>query len=78
MPRSLRSCYETINACLEELSKIHGGKRGECHRVAGAMAAQLRFGRIDDIFQVGLHESLTEHIEKTRELGDHIANLYMR
>lgn len=78
MPRSLRSCYDTITQCLDELSQIHGGKRGECHRLAGAMASQLRFGRIADIFQAGLHEHLTEHIEKTRNLGDQIANLYMR
>lgn len=78
MPRSLRSCYDTITQCLDELSQIHGGKRGEAHRLAGAIAAQLRFGRIADIFQAGLHEHLTEHIEKTSELGDNIANLYMR
>ena len=78
MPRSLRACYDNIVGCLEELSKIHGGKRGECHRQAGAIAAHLRFGRIEDIFQTGLHEALTEHIDKTRELGDEIANLYMR
>jgi uncharacterized alpha-E superfamily protein len=78
MPRSLRSCYDTITGCLDELSKIHGGKRGECHRLAGAIASKLRFGRIEDIFQAGLHEHLTEHIEQTSLLGDQIANLYMR
>jgi len=78
MPRSLRSCYDVVTQCLDELSKIHGGKRGECHRMAGATAAKLRFGRIEDIFQAGLHEELTEHIEQTSVLGDRIANLYMR
>ncbi|MEZ6023949.1 MAG: alpha-E domain-containing protein [Hyphomonadaceae bacterium] len=78
MPRSLRACYDAINECLEELSKAHGGKRGECHRRAGAIAAELRFGRISDIFQTGLHETLTAHIERASELGDQIANLYMR
>lgn len=78
MPRSLRSCYDTVTQCLDELSAIHGGKRGECHRLAGGIASRLRFGRISDIFQSGLHEHLTELIEKTSELGDEIANLYMR
>jgi uncharacterized alpha-E superfamily protein len=78
MPRSLRACYDNINQCLEELAKIHGGKRGEAHRQAGAIAAELRFGRISDIFQTGLHETLTAHIDRARELGDQIANLYMR
>jgi len=78
MPRSLRSCYETITLALDELAKSHGGRRGECHRLAGAIAAELRFGRISDIFQAGLHETLTLHIDRARELGDQISNLYMR
>jgi len=78
MPRSLRACYDNITICLDELANAHGGRRGECHRLAGAIAAELRYGRIGDIFQSGLHEALTEHIERTAELGDHIAALYMR
>lgn len=78
MPRSLRACYDSITACLDELARIHGGKRGECHRQAGAIAAELRYGRISDIFQSGLHERLTDYIDRTRELGDQITNLYMR
>lgn len=78
MPRSLRACYDIVTECLDELSRIHGGKRGECHRIAGAISSGLRFGRIADIFQSGLHEHLTDQIEKAQELGDEIANLYMR
>jgi uncharacterized alpha-E superfamily protein len=78
MPRSLRACYDNITICLDELSRVHGGKRGECHRQAGAIAAELRFGRISDIFQAGLHERLTDYIDRTKELGGQIANLYMR
>ena len=33
------------------IASMHGGKRGECHRLAGAVASQLRYGRIGDIFQ---------------------------
>ncbi|PZO48870.1 MAG: hypothetical protein DCF16_15605 [Alphaproteobacteria bacterium] len=78
MPRSLRACYDHITYCLDQLAEIHGGKRGEAHRLAGAIAAELRFGRISDIFQTGLHETLTTYIDRTKELGDQISNLYMR
>jgi len=78
MPRSLRACYDNITGCLDELARIHGGKRGEAHRQAGAIASELRYGRISDIFQTGLHERLTDYIDRTRELGDQIASLYMR
>jgi uncharacterized alpha-E superfamily protein len=78
MPRSLRACYDDITACLETIATDHGGARGECHRLAGAMVAQLRFGRIDDIFQHGLHEHLTEFIDRTATLGEQIHSFYMK
>lgn len=78
MPRSLRSCYDDVAACLDAISTAHGGTRGECHRRAGAVAAKLRYARIDDIFQSGLHEYLTEMIDQTAELGDQIHAFYMK
>lgn len=78
MPRSLRACYDAITECLDEIAAVHGGRRGECHRLAGAIASQLRYGRIGDIFQSGLHEHLTQQIERAAELGDQIAAHYMR
>ncbi|MEJ0060257.1 MAG: alpha-E domain-containing protein [Terricaulis sp.] len=78
MPRSLRACYDDITYCLDTIATDHGGARGECHRLAGAMVAQLRFGRIDDIFQHGLHEHLTEFIDRTATLGEQIHSFYMK
>ena len=69
MPRSLLSCYEQIIRHLDLLAEAYGGKRGECHRLAGEMHARLRYGRIQDIFQSGLHEFLTEFIERSIMLG---------
>jgi len=78
MPRSLRRCYDEITASLDEISRIHGGRRGECHRAAGSIAAELRYGRIADIFQAGLHERLTDIIDRTADLGGEISAFYMR
>jgi uncharacterized alpha-E superfamily protein len=78
MPRSLRACYDQITMCLDALASDHGGGRGECHRLAGAIAAQLRFGRIEDIFQSGLHEHLEQMTERTAELGDAVHAFYMK
>jgi len=77
MPRSLRSCYAQITRYLDLLAERYGSKRGECHRQAGETDARLRFGRIDDIFQGGLHEFLTEFIDDTRRLGGEIAKFYL-
>jgi uncharacterized alpha-E superfamily protein len=78
MPRSLRSCFDQVVRHLDELAEIYGGRRGECHRLAGQLAARLRYGRIADIFQRGLHEFLAEFIEQTALLGREVTALYIR
>lgn len=77
MPRSLRSCYDEISEHLDALAGRYGGKRGECHRLGGEIHARLRYGRIRDIFQIGLHEFLTEFIDRTILLGSEINHLYL-
>jgi uncharacterized alpha-E superfamily protein len=77
MPRSLRACYDDIVYCLDALAD-DDGRRGEAHDVAGAIAAQLKFARIEDIFQTGLHEHLTELIQRTGELGGLVRDFYMK
>ena len=77
MPRSLVSCYDEIARTLELLADAYAGKRGECHRLACEVYARLRYGRIQDVFQLGLHEFLTEFVNRTTILGDEIAALYL-
>jgi uncharacterized alpha-E superfamily protein len=77
MPRSLLSCYDQITRHLDLLAEVYGGKRGECHRLAGAMHARLRYGRIKDIFQSGLHEFLAEFVGQSVRLGAEISSLYL-
>jgi uncharacterized alpha-E superfamily protein len=77
MPRSLLSCYRQIVSYLELLSEAHHGRRGECHRLASEIRDQLRDGKVKEIFQQGLHEFLTEFIERSATLGDEISRLYL-
>src|SRR5215469_7840388 len=77
MPRSLLSCSEQIVRHLDLLADAYGGLRGECHRIAGETHARLRYGRIQDIFQSGLHEFLTDFIDRSILLGNEISNLYL-
>ena len=59
MPRSLRACLDQVATSLDHLQEAHGGRSGECHRLAGVLQAGLRYGRIADIMKGGLHEFLT-------------------
>jgi len=76
MPRSLRSCLDEIARHLDILGQAYG-TRGECHRLAGEVDARLRYGKIDAIFQSGLHEFLTEFIDTNTVLGEEIGRHYL-
>jgi uncharacterized alpha-E superfamily protein len=76
MPRSLASCLTEITATLDMLADEYG-KRGESHRLAGQIHSQLRFGKIERIFETGLHEFLIRFIDDNQTLGDEIAKQYL-
>ena len=74
MPRSLTSCFERINARLDGLCR---DRPRECQRIAGELHARLRYGRIDEIFQRGLHEFLIEFLDRNAGLGLQIEQDFM-
>jgi hypothetical protein len=45
-------------------------------RRCGLLHGELRFGSIDDIFVRGLHEYLSEFLERIYDLGDLINTTY--
>jgi len=77
MPRSLAACYREVAGYLEALAQGPEKRRGDCHRRAGEVHARLRSGRIDTIFQAGLHEFLTELIDESHALSREIGDLYL-
>ena len=78
LPRSVIACYARIEETLDGIADTHGGRRGECHRLAGEMHARLRFGRIEDIMAGGLHDFLTATIDRNIELGRQIQDFYLQ
>jgi uncharacterized alpha-E superfamily protein len=74
MPRSLHACFAEITAILDNLTT---GRHVECRRIAGEINASLQYGRMDHIFQNGLHEFLTEFIECNNQLGAEIQNSFL-
>lgn len=66
MPRSLHACFDEITPILDQLS---GSRSTECRRMAGELHAKLRFGKMHDIFQHGLHEFLDDFVKSNNKLG---------
>ncbi|WP_303978565.1 alpha-E domain-containing protein [Dongia mobilis] len=76
MPRSLASCYGAIVANLERLSSAYG-RHGESQRLARSIHVQLENSRIDQIFQGGLHEFITNFTTNNNRLGAAVAAQYL-
>ena len=74
MPRSLHACMNEVEAALLEINGLSGR---EARRLAGEQHAALHFGRIEDAFDQGLHEYLTDFLKNTALLGKEIRNSYL-
>ncbi|HSI43013.1 MAG TPA: alpha-E domain-containing protein [Methylotenera sp.] len=74
MPRSLHACFDEITPILEQLS---GSRHTECRRLAGELHARLRYGKMQHIFQKGLHEFLTDFIDLNNKLGAEVHKTFL-
>ena len=74
-PRSLLYCYENISQHLENLARANG-RRSDCQVSARAMNTQLSESQIGEIFQLGLHEFLSDFITHNNALADEIGIAY--
>jgi uncharacterized alpha-E superfamily protein len=72
-PRSLAFCYQQITQHLDAVVSQSPTAAAEAKRQAHSLFADLRFGRIDQIIGNGLHEYLTDLIDRTEQLGAQIA-----
>jgi uncharacterized alpha-E superfamily protein len=73
-PRSLLTCAGTLHAVLQTLA---GGDTLEAVRQAGALAAQSRYARIDDIIAGGLEPWLQDTMDRLARLGREIHRQFM-
>lgn len=73
-PRSLVTCTSTLHEVLQTLS---GGDAMESVRLAGALSAQSRYARIDEILGQGLETWLQDAMARLIRLGDEIHRQFM-
>ncbi len=69
IPRSLHFCMRQV---FETLEIVKNDRSAETLRQAGQILAQLRYGRISDIFATGLHEYLTDYLDAMQALSTQI------
>jgi uncharacterized alpha-E superfamily protein len=76
MPRSLASCYENLVRYLDEIARDYG-RQGPAQRQARAIRTRLQNSRMEEIFQSGLHEFISEFIATNNQLGGAITQQYL-
>lgn len=74
MPRSLHFC---LNGVVKNLELIANRQSGETQRQGGLLYSQLRYGRIEDILNEGLHAWLTDFMDRIYLLGDGISKDFL-
>jgi uncharacterized alpha-E superfamily protein len=74
MPRSLHACLREIH---EILRAINGDAGREARRLAGELHSRLRYGRIEDVFNRGLHQYLTDFLNRINVLGAEVNRAFL-
>lgn len=69
MPRSLHACMGEAYGILQLLATVQAA---EAVRLAGELHAELHFGQVERIFNLGLHEYLTDFLNRVTTLGSEI------
>ena len=73
-PRSLQTCLNTLHDVLRSMT---GGESLEVVRLAGALSAQSRYARIDEIIARGLEAHLQDAMARLIDLGEAIHDQFM-
>ncbi len=74
MPRSLHACLREVH---QIVGLVSNSRSSETQRLAGLAYSRLRYARIDDILEVGLHGYLTEFLDSIAALGNGIAQDFL-
>ncbi|MFZ6689392.1 alpha-E domain-containing protein [Undibacterium sp. SXout11W] len=74
MPRSLLACMDEVVA---NLAEVRNDVSADTERLAGKLHAEFKFARIEDILEAGLHDTLTEFLERIFELGNRISRDFL-
>src|ERR1700728_2998305 len=75
MPRSLASCYENLVRFCDSIATAYG-RQGQAQRQARAVRTRLQNSRMEEIFQSGLHEFISEFVADNNALGAAVSSQY--
>jgi uncharacterized alpha-E superfamily protein len=76
LPRSLASCYQNLVLYLDHIARAYS-RQGIAQRQARSIRARIENSRMEEIFQGGLHEFISDFISENNQLGSAIGQQYL-
>ena len=74
MPRSLLACVDEVSC---NLAQVRNNASADTERFVGKLHAELKYSKIDEILASGLHEYLTQFLERIYEIGNRISRDFL-
>jgi uncharacterized alpha-E superfamily protein len=74
MPRSLAACMDQVQ---RNLTHVRNDVSADTERFAGKLNADLKFSRIEEVLDAGLHDYLTMFLQRIFELGNRISKDFL-
>ncbi len=76
-PRSIRYCVDSLDAALHRISGVDESRyANEAERLSGRLRSDLDYVTIDEIFEFGLHEYLSQIQERLVEVSEAMHETY--
>ena len=66
-----------MNEVVSNLALLANKQSGNTERLAGKLCAKLKYGRIDEILDTGLHAYLTQFLDRINDLGSRISRDFL-
>jgi len=77
-PRSLRFCVAELNRAVRRISGVAEGHFcNDAEKLTGRLLAELQFGTIEEIFDIGLHKYLDDVQLKLNTIGEALFQAYI-
>jgi uncharacterized alpha-E superfamily protein len=66
-----------MDEVVQNLREVRNDVSADTERYAGKLHAELRFGRIEDILEEGLHDTLTRFLSDINQLGNRVSRDFL-
>jgi uncharacterized alpha-E superfamily protein len=77
-PRSVRFCVDELNGALRRISGVSEGRfSNDAEKLAGRLAAELQYGTVEAVFDLGLHDYLDKLQFRLNAIGEAVFNTYI-